>query len=132
PPGAAVGRGDGRGTRPAARTRRLRLLVGLQPRRQDAGFEFGRHHPAAVGHRAAARTVPGAPRGRSAPGKSAVTHRPAARFGALDYAPKASSPARSGPTRRRTFEAAPGPLAAGFALTLSGLVRCRTAAALGP
>jgi hypothetical protein len=37
-----------------------------------------------------------------------------------------------GPTRRRTFEAASGPLAAGFALTLSGLVRCRTAAAPDP
>ena len=34
--------------------------------------------------------------------------------------------------RRRTFEAASGPLAAGLALILSGLVRCRAAAAPGP
>src|SRR5262249_33849729 len=66
PPGAPVGRGDGRGTRPATRALRPRLLAGLQPRRQDAGVGLGRHDPAAVGHRASVPPFPGAPRGRSA------------------------------------------------------------------
>src|SRR5215831_6789072 len=73
PPDAPLGRGDGRGTRPAARTRHLRLRAGLQPRRRDAGVRLRRLHGPPVGHGAAEDALPGAPRGRSAatPGRTA-------------------------------------------------------------
>jgi hypothetical protein len=45
-----------------------------------------------VGHRATAPPLPGAPRGRSTPVESPMTHRPAARFGHLDLRAQAEVP----------------------------------------
>src|SRR5262249_28448334 len=100
-PERAYGAGHRRGLQPRRPAPRLgqrgpdcAAVGGGPPPREDA--------PAARrdGIPALTRPLLLPPRRPSAPAESGLTHRPAARFGLLDYAPKPSSPARSGPTHR--------------------------------
>src|SRR5262249_29869737 len=66
----AVGPGAGRGGGAAAGPCELRLVAGLQSRRNDTGIRIGRLHGSSLGHRAAQDTLRGAPRGGIASARS--------------------------------------------------------------